>query len=378
MERLDDVVVGAGAQALDPLAHVRLGGEHDDRHAPPIGLRGADLLGGGVAIQLGHGHVHQDQVGLRVLRHRHAGLAVGGDDHLEALLLEGEDQDALDIQVVIDDEDLRGSHARTLAAWCVRTDRRGAAPGAIIRAPPRPGAAARKSSTRRSYASPATACASLWAAPSTTISSFGSLAASYSRTAWVQSTSRSSRGAISSSPRGAICATRWIGCRSERPRPNRGGSHHQPRPEPRERIASLAHAVGDRVREHGIGGIGHHRGHRQVRCGHDRHRAAHADPHQADRSVAPALQEADGRRDVALLKGAQGDRRVIRVAVAAEVELQDVVARLDPRHELGQPRQAVPAEAVHQDHRRPRVSRAAGISQPSSVKPSSVVKRTSS
>ena len=34
VERLDDVVVGTGAQALDPLLHVRLGGQHDDRDAP--------------------------------------------------------------------------------------------------------------------------------------------------------------------------------------------------------------------------------------------------------------------------------------------------------------------------------------------------------
>ena len=73
-------------------------------------LGGADLLGGGVAVELRHRHVHQDQVRLRLEGHLHAGGPVGGDHHLVALLLEGEDEDALDVQVVIDDQDL-GGHA---------------------------------------------------------------------------------------------------------------------------------------------------------------------------------------------------------------------------------------------------------------------------
>ena len=44
--------------------------------------------------------------------HLDARLSVGGDDDLEAFLLQREDENALDVQVVINDEDLRGSHAR--------------------------------------------------------------------------------------------------------------------------------------------------------------------------------------------------------------------------------------------------------------------------
>jgi hypothetical protein len=111
MERLDDVVIGAGAEALDPLFDVGLGGEHDDRHAPDPAFGLADPLGGGVSVQLRHRHVHEDEVGLHAGRHLHPGLAVRGDVHLEPLLLEGEEEDALDVQVVVDDQDLGGSHA---------------------------------------------------------------------------------------------------------------------------------------------------------------------------------------------------------------------------------------------------------------------------
>ena len=119
VERLDDVVVGAGAQAPDPLFHLRLGGEHDDRHPAPVLLRGPDLLRGGVAVELRHGDVHEDEVGRLRARHLQAGGAVGCDEDLVALLLEGEDEDALDVQVVIDDEDLVGSHACSAGSRCL-------------------------------------------------------------------------------------------------------------------------------------------------------------------------------------------------------------------------------------------------------------------
>ena len=63
--------------------------------------------------------------------------------------------------------------------------------------------------------------------------------------------------------------------------------------------------------------------------------------------------------------------------MAAEVELEDVVALVQPRHEGGQLGQSVSAEPVQHDTA-VRVSRPAGMSQPESVTPSSVVKRTSS
>jgi hypothetical protein len=109
VERLDDVVVGAGAQALDPLLHVRLGGEHDDRDA--TSSAGADLLRGGIPVQLRHRDVHEDEIGVDRGGHLDPGLAIRGDVDLEPLLLEGEHEDALDVQVVVDDQDLGSSHA---------------------------------------------------------------------------------------------------------------------------------------------------------------------------------------------------------------------------------------------------------------------------
>ena len=110
MERLDDVVVGAGAKALDALLDVRLGGEHDDRDLAPV-LGSPDLLRRGIAVELRHGDVHEDDVGPDAGRHLDARLAVRGDVHLVPLLLEGEDEDALDVQIVVDDQDLGGSHS---------------------------------------------------------------------------------------------------------------------------------------------------------------------------------------------------------------------------------------------------------------------------
>ncbi len=115
MEWLDDVVVRSGAQPSDALLDVRLGGEHDDRHARATAFGLANLLGGGVAVELWHRHVHEDQVRPRRARQLDARRAVGGDDHLVALLLEGKDQHTLDVEIVVDDEDLCGSHQRPLA-----------------------------------------------------------------------------------------------------------------------------------------------------------------------------------------------------------------------------------------------------------------------
>ena len=117
MERLDDVVVGTRAQATDPLLHVGLGGEHDDRDVLARLLCGTDLLRRRVAVELRHGDVHQDQVGIHARHHLDPGRTVGRDVHLVPLLLEGEDEDALDVQVVVDDQDLGGSHVRTLGTW---------------------------------------------------------------------------------------------------------------------------------------------------------------------------------------------------------------------------------------------------------------------
>ncbi len=106
MERLDDVVVGAGPQALHPLDDVGLGGQKQDRDALAGCLGTTDLGDGLVAIHAGQDRIDEDQIG-GLLRHQgDARLAVSGEDDVKPLLLEGEVQDALDVEVVIDDQDL--------------------------------------------------------------------------------------------------------------------------------------------------------------------------------------------------------------------------------------------------------------------------------
>ena len=119
----------------------------------PGRLGGADALRRGIAVQLRHGHVHQDQVGLHAGRQLDAGFAVGGDVHLEPFLLQGEDEDALDVQVVIDDQDLGGSHKETLETGRNERDYRGwtrcfHAPMVLVSPGGAPGNRARDAGTR--------------------------------------------------------------------------------------------------------------------------------------------------------------------------------------------------------------------------------------
>ena len=72
-------------------------------------------------------------------------------------------------------------------------------------------------------------------------------------------------------------------------------------------------------------------------------------PNSAIGPMPAALEEGDGRGDVAALVRPQGDRARPALAVAAEVELEDVMALVEPGHEPGELRQAVAGEAVHDD-----------------------------
>jgi len=113
VERLDQVVVRPGPQAADLLLHLALGREHDDRDVTRGSLLRPDLRGHLVAIELREHHVEQDE-GRRILRPELEALGtVAGDDDFVALLLEREAQEALDVRVVVDDEDL-GGHPTSL------------------------------------------------------------------------------------------------------------------------------------------------------------------------------------------------------------------------------------------------------------------------
>jgi hypothetical protein len=116
VERLDEVVVRAGAQAPDLLLDLALGREHDDRDVAGAALLGPDLRRHLVAVELGQHDVEEDQVGRLGAPQPEAFGAVPGDDDLVALLLERVLQESLDVRVVVDDEDLCGHPSSRICA----------------------------------------------------------------------------------------------------------------------------------------------------------------------------------------------------------------------------------------------------------------------
>ena len=130
----------------------------------------------------------------------------------------------------------------------------------------------------------------------------------------------------------------------------------------RKRVAALPQAAGDRVAKLGEGRIGDDGRHRQVGRRHDRDGGTHADAEQRGGSQPAALGEPNGRGHVATLVRAKGDQVALALAVAAEVELEDVMPLVQPRHERRQLGQPMAAEPVHHDHRGPRLAR--GGNQP--------------
>ena len=102
LERLDDVVVGAGLEPDHDVDGVALGGEHHDRHA---GL-GADLLADVDAVLAGQHQVEQHDVGPVVAELRPApGHRGCTDRRVEALLAQHDGEHLGQGRVVVDDED---------------------------------------------------------------------------------------------------------------------------------------------------------------------------------------------------------------------------------------------------------------------------------
>ena len=100
LERLDEVVVGTGVQALDAGLQRVAGGEHEDRHV--VGR--AQPAGHLDAVELGQPEVEDDEVGVERRRLAQRRLAVGGDAHLVALQAQRALEDLGDLLVVLDDE----------------------------------------------------------------------------------------------------------------------------------------------------------------------------------------------------------------------------------------------------------------------------------
>ena len=103
LERLGEVVVGAGLEAGDAIFGRAPGGEQQDRH---VGALGAQRAGEGEAGLAGHHDVEDQQVGLddAELVAGLGGMAGGGDP--EALLDEIAREEGAETDVVVDDEDV--------------------------------------------------------------------------------------------------------------------------------------------------------------------------------------------------------------------------------------------------------------------------------
>ena len=106
VERLDEVVVGAGPQAAHLLLDLALGRQHDDRDVAGGPLLRPDLRGDLVAVELREHDVQEDQVGCLGAPQAESFRAIRGDEDVVALLLERVLQESLDVRVIVDDEDL--------------------------------------------------------------------------------------------------------------------------------------------------------------------------------------------------------------------------------------------------------------------------------
>src|SRR5579872_539061 len=112
LERLGEVVVGAGGQALDLVRHLVLGAQHDDRRFGEPADHGQQRD----AVDLRHHDVEHDDVRLPVAYEREALSAVGGTADFEAFFGESDLEQRADVALVIDDGDAGGClHSSTIA-----------------------------------------------------------------------------------------------------------------------------------------------------------------------------------------------------------------------------------------------------------------------
>ena len=100
LEGLDQVVVGAGVEALDARLERVARGEHEDRDVVGRAQPARHLH----AVELGQPEVEDDEVGVEGGRLVERRLAVAGDAHLVALQAQRALQDLGDLLVVLDDE----------------------------------------------------------------------------------------------------------------------------------------------------------------------------------------------------------------------------------------------------------------------------------
>src|SRR5262245_24278501 len=103
VERLRHVVDAADVEAACAVAELGPRREEDDRD-PAGAIVLEQLLGHPPAVEAGHHHVEEDDVGLLVPREVEAGLAVRGLEHVHPLGLEVDAAEQTDRRLVVDHE----------------------------------------------------------------------------------------------------------------------------------------------------------------------------------------------------------------------------------------------------------------------------------
>jgi hypothetical protein len=117
IERLGDIVVGAGLETAHLVDRLIPRGQHDHGHR----AEGADLAQDAVAVHVGQPDVEQDEVGPLLLDQRQR-LGSGSrldDLHVAPLQLESEPNGAADLGVVVDEEKLHDRPPAGMTRWKV-------------------------------------------------------------------------------------------------------------------------------------------------------------------------------------------------------------------------------------------------------------------
>ena len=123
LDRLGQILVGAGIQAMHDVLQRGFRGHQDDRHVRQRSI-GPNLPGDLEAIQLGHHHVEEHEVGQQRTNRLQRLLAVDRLRGLVAPARQARLQDLAVVRVVVDDQDerriahqpVRSSHSMTLAS----------------------------------------------------------------------------------------------------------------------------------------------------------------------------------------------------------------------------------------------------------------------
>ena len=149
VERLSDVVVGAGLQTGDAVRGVVASGEDD--HGQLV-LRGSHIAQDVEAVASREAEVEDQEVEVRVLRHRARADAVGDDGRGEAAGAKALLEERCEARLVLGDQDACQRLVLVVFVLIGRDDHREGRAYARIRTPPRPSRRGPRRSPSRSQA----------------------------------------------------------------------------------------------------------------------------------------------------------------------------------------------------------------------------------